>query len=770
MAVEGQASPADRAVVETSTLEGSPSRVAAAGGWDWDVLDRTLVIDARFAQLHGLDASLADVALPTSRFFENVHAEDVRRLRIGVAGALHGAEVFSREYRVLAGPEGVRWLAARGGIDRDDTGRVVRFTGVLTDVTDRKKVEERLAIAQTAGQVGTFEYVVGFGTVSVSHQFCRLLGLRPADALPVRTINALVAPDRPAIFGSISLDEALGEHLISRASDREPRWIAVRGERRRDDLARDDRFIGVIYDITESKRNEERLVALTDRLEESVRERTFERDRVWNNSRDLLAVLGPDLKIRSASPSWRDLGLHPARLVGRPFLALVSPEDRSLAAAALSDAGVGEPQVRHVSASGAVRWIRWRSVVEDEAVYVYGRDVTDEKMSAEALRATEDQLRQAHKMEAVGQLTGGLAHDFNNMLTGVIGGLDLIKRRLGEGRLTGLDRYIDAAVSSAQRAAALTHRLLAFSRQQTLDPKAVNVNALVGSMEDMLRRTLGEQVDLKFAPGAHLWSARTDENQLESAILNLSINARDAMPAGGLLTIETANVRLDRSYTDRREELTPGSYVLLSVTDTGEGMTKETIQKAFDPFFTTKPIGQGTGLGLSMIYGFMRQIGGHIEIYSEQGQGTTVKLYVPKADGDAGNVEAQARHEPHRGAGETVLVVEDDQSVRLLIVDVLKELGYTPIEASDAASAAPIIGSDTAISLLISDVGLPGMSGRELANVAREKRPNLPVLFITGYAANAAIRAEFLGDCMDLISKPFQLDDLAGKIQAMILS
>lgn len=372
-------------------------------------------------------------------------------------------------------------------------------------------------------------------------------------------------------------------------------------------------------------------------------------------------------------------------------------------------------------------------------------------------------------MEAVGQLTGGIAHDFNNMLTGVIGSLDLIKRRLADGRMDRVDQYIDAAATSAQRAAALTSRLLAFGRRQSLDLKPADVNGLVRGMEELLHRTLGEQVALETHLALNLWAAFTDPNQLESALLNLCLNARDAMPKGGKLTVESANERLDERYAQDHAEVEAGDYVVLSVSDTGIGMTPSTVDKVFEPFFTTKPVGEGTGLGLSMVYGFAKQSGGHVRIYSELGKGTTVKLYVPR-HGSALEAGADLLEEAPRGAGETVMVVEDDPSVRLIVLEVLEELGYEAIEAVDADSAIPILQSDRRIDLLVSDVGLPGMNGRQLADVARETRPDLRVLFITGYAENAAIRSGFLAEGMEMMTKPFAVEALAMKIRDILES
>jgi signal transduction histidine kinase len=380
----------------------------------------------------------------------------------------------------------------------------------------------------------------------------------------------------------------------------------------------------------------------------------------------------------------------------------------------------------------------------------------------------EEKLRQSQKMEAIGQLTGGIAHDFNNLLTGITGSLDLIRRRMDAGRTQDIARFMDAASTSAQRAAALTHRLLAFARRQSLDAKPSDVNALVAGMDDMLRRTLGEQVRFEVILGAGLWPALTDANQLENAILNLTLNARDAMPEGGRLRIETTNTQMRASQSLVGEEVTPGPYVVVCVSDTGMGMTPEVVAKAFDPFFSTKPPGQGTGLGLSMIYGFAKQSGGHVRIDSVIGEGTTVKLYLPRASSAEALIGGICDATTPRGHGENVLVVEDDPTVRLLIVEVLKELGYVDHVASDSREALPILSSNQHIDLMVSDVGLPGVSGRELADLAREKRPGLKVLFVTGYAESAAVRGDFLAPGMDLLTKPFTLDALGAKIREMI--
>ncbi|MHC8377182.1 ATP-binding protein [Pseudomonas sp. MDT1-16] len=385
------------------------------------------------------------------------------------------------------------------------------------------------------------------------------------------------------------------------------------------------------------------------------------------------------------------------------------------------------------------------------------------------LRHNEEALRQSQKMEAVGQLTGGIAHDFNNMLTGIIGSLELLRRRLARGRTDDLDSLIDLGVTSANRAAGLTHRLLAFSRRQSLDSKPVEMNALVVSMGELLQRSINESIQLDMQLNEQLWVAEADPNQLESALLNLVINARDAMPDGGKLVVKTSNQHLDIEFTEAQSNLQPGDYVVLSVTDTGCGMPQSTINRAFDPFFTTKPIGQGTGLGLSMIYGFSKQSRGHVAIHSEVGEGTTVSLFLPRFGGDVPpDSPIGVQHAPVAQNGETVLIVEDDPAVRVLVSTVLSELGYALVEAGDADSAVPILDSAQRIDLLISDVGLPGMNGRQLAEIGRQYRPELKVLFITGYAEHAAVRGGFLDPGMQMITKPFTFDLLTAKVREMI--
>jgi signal transduction histidine kinase/ActR/RegA family two-component response regulator len=390
----------------------------------------------------------------------------------------------------------------------------------------------------------------------------------------------------------------------------------------------------------------------------------------------------------------------------------------------------------------------------------------EEEMSAR--NRAEEALRQSQKMEAVGQLTGGIAHDFNNMLTGIIGGINVAKRRIASGRLDDVDRFMDASVDAANRAAALIARLLAFSRRQTLDAKPLDVNEHLAATRDLLRRTLPENVAIEIEADPKAGWIIADANQLESALLNLAINARDAMPDGGHLTISTTTRTIGEVEARSLPGLKPGAFVAIGVSDTGSGMPPETVARAFEPFFTTKPIGQGTGLGLSMIYGFAQQSGGQVEIESHVGAGTTIRLLLPATDAHSDQEQRDESVPIDEGQGQTVLVVEDDDSVRLLICEVLADLSYKAVEASSADAAIPIIASQRPIDLLISDVGLPGMNGRQLAEVARQHRPELPVIFVTGYAQNATAKSEFLGTNMAMIGKPFAVEVLAAKISEMI--
>jgi PAS domain S-box-containing protein len=503
-----------------------------------------------------------------------------------------------------------------------------------------------------------------------------------------------------------------------------------------------------------------------------------ERDRLWNLSTDMLARADYGGDMSAVNPAWSQvLGWTEHELLTNPYADIINPQDVPATVAALEEMGqTGHPtrfQNRILAKDGTWKPIDWTVAPEPGGVnfIAVGRDLTSDKAREAELIEAQDALRQAQKMEAVGQLTGGIAHDFNNLLAGIAGSLELLEKRLGEGRLSGVDRYIEVAQSSTRRAAALTQRLLAFSRRQTLDPKPTEINRLISGMEDLIRRSVGPQVEVEVVGAGGLWLTKVDPSQLENALLNLAINARDAMPDGGRITIETANKWLDQRAAGDRD-LPPGQYVSLCVTDTGTGMTSEVIDRAFDPFFTTKPLGQGTGLGLSMIHGFARQSGGQVRIYSELGQGTTMCLYFPRFVGQMEEVDMIDPTGGHgEGHGETVLVIDDEEPIRMLITDVLEEAGYRVIVAPDGPSGLKVLQSDIRIDLLITDVGLPGgVNGRQVADAARVTRPSLKVLFITGYAENAVVGNGHLDAGMQVITKPFAMSALGARVREIVES
>lgn len=384
---------------------------------------------------------------------------------------------------------------------------------------------------------------------------------------------------------------------------------------------------------------------------------------------------------------------------------------------------------------------------------------------AERRDMAEQALRQSQKMEAVGQLTGGVAHDFNNLLTIIIGNLGIAKRGVVEARA---ERALNNALVGAERAAQLTQRLLAFSRRQPLNPRVLDINKLIVAISDLLTRTLGENIELETISGAGLWNVEVDASEMESTLLNLALNARDAMPTGGKLTIETSNAYLDDEYCREHEGILPGQYILVAITDSGAGMSAETIDRAFEPFFTTKEAGKGTGLGLSQVYGFMKQSGGHVKIYSEPGEGTTIKLYLPRREGNELVISGDDDLNSERGGGETILIVEDDDGVRQYASEILRDLNYQVIEAKDSATALRLLDADKKFDLLLTDVVLPGKNGRELANEVERRRPGTKIIFMTGYSRNAIVHHGRLDPGIELIPKPLTERVLARKIRQVL--
>jgi PAS domain S-box-containing protein len=653
-----------------------------------------------------------------------------------------------------------------------------------------KATEERSRIARVAGGIGWFEWDLVTDAWECTPQVALLFGFDPA------TPRLLFADWQPAIFiddvpklrSAVEVSSERGPYYVEfrvTHPDGSVHWIAGKGEITKDEIGQARRVAGVYYEISERKALEAQFLALDENLEARVADRARqltataaqleETERRFHLLIDAVTdyaifMLDTAGNVVSWNPgAERIKGYSSAEILGQHFARFYTEDDRQK--------GLPRTALATAERTGKYEAEGWRcrkdgttfmasvviNAIRDTSGRLLGfakitRDVTEKK-------ATEEQLRQAQKMEAVGQLTGGVAHDFNNLLTVIMGNLEHLDRVLPPAQPG--KRMIAAALRGASRAAMLTHRLLAFSRRQPLMPEVLSVNKLVAGMSDLMRRTLGEAIQIEAVLAGGLWPTLADGNQLENALINLAINARDAMPEGGQLTIETANAHLDEAYARMHDEAQPGQYVGIFVTDNGIGMAPETVAQVFEPFFTTKEIGQGTGLGLSQVYGFTKQSGGHVKIYSEVGEGTTVKLYLPRHRGMEDVVDERLEaHELPQGRSELVLVVEDDPDVRDYTVDMVGALGYSVLSAPDGASALRLLDSHREVSLLFTDVGLPGgMNGRQLAEHALRRQPRLKVLYTTGYARNAIVHQGHLDTGVEVIFKPFTYSDLATKIR-----
>ncbi|QXI18015.1 PAS domain S-box protein [Pseudomonas hamedanensis] len=725
------------------------------------------------------------------------------------------------------GQESDVWLDLTYSPIRDETAQVAGILVTTIETNERRRIalelqqrseeslkaqhesEERLQLALAATDaVGTWDWNIAEDRFIADAHFAQLHGVDPALAsqLPISDYLQGVHPEDRAMVARgikhcITHGTEYAEEYRLLQPDGELRWAFARGRCYKDQHGRPTRFLGAALDLTERKHTEQ-----------ALRQSQTELQLIINAMPILISYVDREERFRLNNAAYLDwYGFTPQELYGRTIREVIGEEAYFLRAPYIAEALAGRScsfSLYTTHRDGSNRHALMNYLPRhgaDGAVngfYIFVIDETERKKTEEALRnlnetleervsarteqlaqanqrlqnemfereRAEDALRHAQKMEAVGQLTGGIAHDFNNMLTGIIGSLDLMQRYIADGRANEIGRFTEAAVSSANRAAALTHRLLAFSRRQSLDRKTLDVNELIHSLEDLIRRTKGDPIELKLRLADSVWPVSTDVSQLENALLNLVINARDAMPNGGELLIETANVYLDGNDITTLEPVKAGDYLMLAVSDNGTGMTPSVRAKAFDPFFTTKPIGQGTGLGLSMIYGFAQQSGGHVSLDSLPDQGTCVRLYLPRL---YLQMPEQAPVETISApctatSGETVVVVEDDPAVRMLVLDLLKQLGYRAYEAVDATAALALLDTVAEVDLLVTDVGLPGMNGRQLAEIARQQRPGLKVLFMTGYAQIAAERQGFLEEGMDMVAKPFALERLASKIRTMI--
>ena len=706
--ITGDAEAGPLAVLGRDQLKPASEATGAVGIWDWDLKSDLIQADATLAGFYTIDPARAARGAPLAEYTRQLHPDDRAAFQAELDRVFGGLEEFASEYRVLQADGSVRWMLARGRVLRDADATPVRFLGVAVDMTDRKQAERR--------QTFLLELSDRLRALTEPHAI-----MAAAAAVLGRHLGAaqvgygLVQPDDETILLETGFADAV-EPLVGRYP------LEMFGA---EAVARQRQGVTLVFD-------------------------------------DILAVPARDFATWDASAN-RSVVSVPLIRDGRFRALLYVTHARPRAWSAQELMLIEDVAARTWDAVERAR----AEAVSREANETLERRVTAALAEQEKV---EETLRQAQKMEAVGQLTGGLAHDFNNLLTGISGSLELLGARLAQGRTAGLDRYVDAALTASRRAAALTHRLLAFSRRQTLDPRPTDVDRLVAGMEELIRRTVGPTIDIEVVGTDGLWPALVDPNQLENALLNLCINARDAMPAGGRVTIQTANTQLEGSAIVE-QDLPPGQYLSLSVTDTGTGMTPDVIARALDPFFTTKPLGQGTGLGLSMIYGFARQSGGQVRIRSAPGEGTTICLYLPRHLGSAGPTEHVAEPDgtAHAGQGGTILLVDDEPVVRMLVAEVLIDLGYQVVEAADGPTGLEALGSDARIDLLITDIGLPGgMNGRQVADAARTLRPDLRVLFITGYAENSVIGDGQLDPGMQVLTKPFLLGTLVSRIRDLI--
>ncbi len=743
-------------------------------------VDRETFVSA--LESHQFDVILADFSLPN---FDGLAALSMVRAHYPELPFIFVSGVVGEEFAINALQRGATDYVMKRGLNRLPAA-LERAISEARERSERMRAEEALRLSELSNQLavelaglGKWTFDPQSSQLELDTRCKRILGFAedaevsfdaflkccdPNDRLRLRDAVLIAARSENAVPLSI-------EYGIRRVNDAQERWLST-SARCFVEEGECLRLIGVVADITERKRVESSLQEMNQTLTQHVAQRTAERDELWQLSQDLFAVIDPDGRLLEVNPAWTHvLGYAVDELLGARYQLYVHPDDldRARLASRAATRTSGRPlEFRLRAKNGRYRCIAWSVSLGERGVYVVGRDVSEDREAAARLAETEEALRQAQKMEAVGQLTGGVAHDFNNLLQIVVGNLETLQRKMPQTDAR-LKRATDNAMEGARRAANLTQRLLAFSRRQPLNPRAVELNRLVRGMSELLGRTLGELVDIETQLEPDLWRVAIDENQLESALLNLAVNARDAMPQGGRLRIETRNLALtDPSISG----IAAGEYAALIVTDSGSGMESHVLARAFEPFFTTKAVGQGTGLGLSQVYGFVKQSGGHVQIESTPGVGTAIKILLPRllAELDA---QPDVPIEPQRSrrSGETILVVEDDDSVRAYTVDLLQELGYRVHQARDGHSALKVLNDSSIghIDLLFSDVVLPGgLNGQQLANAALKLRPDLKVLFATGYARDVIVHDGRLDPGVQLIGKPFGYEDLALKLRHVL--
>jgi PAS domain S-box-containing protein len=620
----------------------------------------------------------------------------------------------------------------------------LEWTGYAADqFVDKKRFQELLPVA------GRIFYDTHFGPLLLMQGFAKELAFELICADGSRL---------PILLNSVLKRDASGNPLVIRTI-----LLDARGRRAYEEELR--------LAKRKAETAEDALRKLTDELETKVAQRTFERDRIWKLSRDILAVASLEGYFVSFNPAFTDaLGWTQEDLKTTSFAELAHPDHLAVLRDAVNTLSTGEPvrmELLSRHKDGTYRCLSWTVVPEGAVLYASGRDITEEKKRAETLLKTEEALRQAQKLESIGKLTGGVAHDFNNILQVIGGNLELLRLDFA-GDHHAASR-LKITMSAVDRGANLASQLLSFARRQPLQPIPANLGRIVRETDDLLRRILGESIEIETIVSGGLWNTLVDRHQFENVLLNLAINARDAMNGTGRLTLELGNALLDDHYAQTHDEVVPGQYVMLAVSDTGTGMTREVIDRAFEPFFTTKREGEGTGLGLSMAYGFVKQSGGHIKIYSEVGHGTTFKIYLPRVH-EAEAIVPDVRKKPMTGGTETILVVEDDLTVQATTVEILSGLGYRVLKANNAQSALTILESGISVDLLFTDVVMPGpLRSPDLAKRAKALLPDIEVLYTSGYTQNAIVHGGRLDPGVELLSKPYRREELARKIRSVFV-
>ena len=695
-------------------------------------------------------------------------------IRVALAGGTLGYKDQEMTLLRSGKPEQV-WMNLDYAPILDEAGKPCGVLVVVVDTTDKIRAEQQLRASEntfrTLAQAIPSQVWSADADGSLNwfnEQVYRYSGTQPGqltgDAWTVIVHGDDSEKVAAAWRASVATAQNFEVEYRIRRADGAWRWHIVRAMPIIDDNGVVQRWVGTSTDIEDQK-------ATASKLQLQVAERTAERDRMWRHATDVMLVTTLDGWITAANPAFtRLLGWDEAEIIGTSIHKIIHPDDAQSSIAEMDSLAQGHStfkfENRTLRKGGGHAILSWTAVPDEGFIHAVGRDMTAERAAAEEMRRTSLKLQQAQKMEAIGKLTGGVAHDFNNLLQVISGNLQLLAADVAD--MPRAQRRVEQALAGVTRGAKLASYLLAFGRRQALDPRVVRIGRFIAGMEDMLRRSLGEEIEVETVISGGLWNTLVDTAQVENAVLNLCINARDAMDGVGKLTIEVGNAMLDDHYARNHPELSPGQYVMIAVSDTGTGMSPEIMAQAFDPFFSTKPEGKGSGLGLSMVYGFVRQSGGHVQIYSEPGCGTTVKLYLPRST-DIEDAPAPPEMRAVVGGQETILVAEDDEGVRATVVEMLGELGYRVLKANDAASALSIIDSGMPIDLLFTDVVMPGpLRSPELARKARERLPGIAVLFTSGYTENAIVHGGRLDAGVDLLGKPYTREALARKVRHVL--